>query len=165
MNWEAIGAIGEILGAITVVLTLLYLAVQVKYAREATIDANRLNRANGIQSMLLALCTNEDLRSSVIQAQGSSAYYDDLAKKLGISRQQAEILDQSAAYWFWLHWSQFASSTSDADIEELTHLIRNFYSQPQMRSSWEGSTNAKPILEPHFVKFVDQILADETHLT
>jgi hypothetical protein len=91
MNWEAIGAIGEILGAITVGLTLLYLAVQVKYAREATIDANRLNRANGIQSMLLALCTNEDLRGSVILAQGSSAYYDGLAKNLAsvVSKQRS----------------------------------------------------------------------------
>ena len=30
MNWEAIGAIGEITGAFAVVLTLLYLAVQLK---------------------------------------------------------------------------------------------------------------------------------------
>ncbi len=30
MNWEAIGAVGEILGALTVVVTLVYLAVQVR---------------------------------------------------------------------------------------------------------------------------------------
>jgi len=30
MNWDAIGAIGEILGALAVVLTLGYLAIQVK---------------------------------------------------------------------------------------------------------------------------------------
>jgi uncharacterized protein with PQ loop repeat len=29
MNWEAVGAIGEIIGAIAVVVTLIYLAVQV----------------------------------------------------------------------------------------------------------------------------------------
>ena len=41
MNWEAIGAIGEVLGAFAVVMTLLYLAVQVKYAKNATTDATR----------------------------------------------------------------------------------------------------------------------------
>ena len=48
MNWDAIGAIGEILGAIAVVATLFYLAVQIRYARIATVDRNRESRVNGI---------------------------------------------------------------------------------------------------------------------
>ena len=36
MNWEAIGAVGEILGAIAVLLTLFYLASQVRHANKAT---------------------------------------------------------------------------------------------------------------------------------
>jgi hypothetical protein len=39
MNWDAIGAIGEIVGAIAVVATLGYLAVQTRYARQS-MDAN-----------------------------------------------------------------------------------------------------------------------------
>ena len=35
MNWDAIGAIGEILGALAVVLTLMYLARQVSEAKNA----------------------------------------------------------------------------------------------------------------------------------
>jgi hypothetical protein len=44
MNWDAIGAIGEIVGAAAVVATLIYLAVQVRSARTAT-DANLVDRA------------------------------------------------------------------------------------------------------------------------
>ncbi len=45
MNWEAIGAIGEITGATAVVITLLYLARQVQHARrEQQITAVRANR-------------------------------------------------------------------------------------------------------------------------
>ncbi len=36
MNWEAIGAIGEIVGATAVVVTLIYLAVQVRHGTRAT---------------------------------------------------------------------------------------------------------------------------------
>ena len=36
MNWDAIGAIGEILGAIGVVLTLLYLSIQTRNNTQAT---------------------------------------------------------------------------------------------------------------------------------
>ena len=31
MNWEAIGAVGEIVGAIAVIATLFYLAIQIRY--------------------------------------------------------------------------------------------------------------------------------------
>ena len=30
MNWDAIGAVGEVLGALAVVLTLAYLAIQIR---------------------------------------------------------------------------------------------------------------------------------------
>ena len=33
MNWDAVGALAELLGAIGVIVTLLYLAVQVRYAK------------------------------------------------------------------------------------------------------------------------------------
>jgi hypothetical protein len=33
MNWEAIGAVGELLGSLAVFVTLGYLAVQVRHAR------------------------------------------------------------------------------------------------------------------------------------
>lgn len=48
MNWEAIGAVGEIVGALAVLVTLIYLAIQVRHARRAqqadAIRANRLER-------------------------------------------------------------------------------------------------------------------------
>ena len=40
MNWEAIGAVGEIVGAVAVVLTLIYLAVQVRHNARAAEDAS-----------------------------------------------------------------------------------------------------------------------------
>jgi hypothetical protein len=65
LNWEAVGAVGEILGALAVVLTLGYLARQVHFAREAAADANRLNRANGVTEMVLATATNSELLDSI----------------------------------------------------------------------------------------------------
>ncbi len=45
MNWEAIGAIGEILGAAGVIVTLAYLAVQMR-------QSNRLAKRAAIQGVL-----------------------------------------------------------------------------------------------------------------
>ena len=35
MNWEAVGAVGELIGAVTVVITLLYLAIQIRQNSQA----------------------------------------------------------------------------------------------------------------------------------
>ena len=54
MNWEAIGAIGEIIGAAAVALTLGYFAIQLRASKDAAADANRLERAKGVREMMLA---------------------------------------------------------------------------------------------------------------
>ncbi len=45
MNWEAVGAVGEIVGAFAVVLTLGLLLIQLRRSTQAMSEANRLNRA------------------------------------------------------------------------------------------------------------------------
>ena len=39
INWEAIGAVGEVMVAVAVVLALAYLAVQVRQTRRSMVDA------------------------------------------------------------------------------------------------------------------------------
>ena len=159
MNWEAIGAIGEILGAFAVVITLLYLALQIRYAKTATNDATRLNRVSGIQNAIVAMCTDDELRTSVNKALNSAEYHVQLAQKLGIEKIDAERVEMYAVYWFWTHWGQYASSTSDKDVQELRNLIHTFYRTTYMQVCWETSPSAKPIMDPKFVDFVDSILS------
>ena len=46
MNWEAIGAVGEVFGAVAVFLTLLYLARQIRANTRSSETASRQNVAN-----------------------------------------------------------------------------------------------------------------------
>ena len=52
MNWDAIGAMGEIIGAIAVLATLYYLSGQIK------INSREIERANDYQSAQSVLGTN-----------------------------------------------------------------------------------------------------------
>jgi len=49
MNWEAIGAIGEILGALAVFVTLIYLAVQIKQNTRSIDTGHRLAQTQAQQ--------------------------------------------------------------------------------------------------------------------
>ena len=157
MNWEAIGAIGEILGAMAVVMTLVYLATQVRYAKEAAADNNRIARASGVREMYMAQVNNSELRSVNHKANDSS-YLQEIADDLGITKEEAGILDSSNGYWFWLHWGQFSSTHNESDIAELKNLISGFYTTRPVYICWTKSPWHRPLLDPEFVKFVDEII-------
>ena len=148
MNWEAIAAVGEIVSAMVVALTLGYFAIQLRAAKDAAADINRLERAKGVREMMLATSLNNELES----------YYQELGKHLQMSPEEASTFDWAMLYWFWLHWGQFASETRDTDIEELSNVVRQFYANPGVRKCWERSPWAKPVLEHDFVSFVDEVL-------
>ena len=161
INWEAIGAIGEIAGALAVILTLGYLALQVRYVKSAATDQNRLARANGVREIMLAHVANDELRMDLVRDYGVEEHYQRLARDLGVSVEAASRADWNNACWFWLHWGQYSSAQSAKDVEELTHLIDTFYRTPGMRRSWETCPWGKPVLDPGFVAFVDEILAKD----
>lgn len=161
MNWEAVGAVGEILGAFAVVATLIYLASQVKHAKEAAADINRIARATGVREFNLAMAANDDLRNSVNKVMGGDKYIAEMAAHLGVSEADMSRTESANVHWFWLHWGQYASTTNEGDLAELRNLIAGFYSNAGVRVSWEQSPYARPILDPDFVSFVDQILAEQ----
>ena len=50
MNWEAIGAIAELLGAFAIIITLVYLTIQVRQNASAQEQQNALTAASIMQS-------------------------------------------------------------------------------------------------------------------
>jgi len=48
MNWDAIGAIGQMLGSIAVLVTLIYLGVQLRHVRAETRRSMNQGRAAAV---------------------------------------------------------------------------------------------------------------------
>jgi hypothetical protein len=156
MNWEAIGAMGESLSAILVLITLVYLATQVRYAKNTAADANRLARAKGVCDYQMACATNDLLAQSVAAANEYGSWYEELSGALGINAEEAMRVDSMNLYWFWLHWGQYSSTNNKTDLDELEHTIGMFYrNSPAIKYSWEKSPFAKPLLGKQFMDFVD----------
>ena len=161
MNWDAIGAIGELLGALAVVITLGYLALQIRHARNAAGDVNRLSRATGVRDWMAIMIEDNDLLTAWTKSDGSWEPMGELAEELGVTVAEAGKIIWGCQYWWWLHWGQYASSTSDEDMSELKNLVNTFYRMPFMLACWELSPSGKPVLDPSFVAFVDSVLVQE----
>ena len=79
MNWDAIGAVGEILGALAVFCTLIYLAVQIRQntnaVRASGVDA-AISKVNDVRE---ALFSNEQLTKIYVQGSKDSESLDEEA--------------------------------------------------------------------------------------
>jgi len=157
MNWDAIGAIGETIGALAVVITLAYLAVQIRVSRSVAADANRLTRTNGVREWCLFVCGNDKMLSTLIKAHGMEGYFDVFGKAFDLPPEEAARLDFMHQYFFWLHYGQYASTNDEKSAEELRQLARTFYNIPSIKYSWENSPYGKTFLEPDFVSFIDEV--------
>ena len=158
-NWEAVSAIGQLVGAIAVVSTLIYFAVQVRYAKLSAADNNRLARARGVTDYFLKAAASPEIRAANTKAWKMEGFYEEVGKELGVTADEACILDHCHGYWFWLHWGQFTSTTEERDLEELRSMVRKFYAAPNVRLFWEKSPVVKSLLDQPFVDFVDEVLA------
>ncbi len=158
MNWEAIGAIGEIVGALAVIVTLIYLALQIRYTHRVAADTNRRYRASGVMDGMKLLVSDEGLRKSWSKAIKLEEIYDELGKKLNLSQDEATKFDYFFIYWIWLHWGQYLSVSTDEDREEIEHLVANFYSIEALQICLRDSP-FRNTLDEKFVQFIEEVTA------
>jgi hypothetical protein len=60
MNWEAIGAVGELVGSLAVVLTLAYLAFQIKQSGKAAISVSTNQSRTAVTDIMGAITSSTD---------------------------------------------------------------------------------------------------------
>lgn len=155
------GAIGELVGALAVVVTLAYLATQIRYARMAATDASRQSRAEGVREMMITALNNRDFREAWAKADaGSDSRMAALADRLGVSTDEAELVWNGCCAWAYIHWAQFRSMKTAEDHRELENLVAGFYSIPPMGPVWETDAMLRGLLDPGFVTWVDGVLAE-----
>ena len=70
------------------------------------------------------------------------------------------MIESQCQGWFCVHWAQWASISTEKDVQELRHLISEFYSVPPMAVVWTHGHNAR-LLDPEFQDFVNEIIRDK----
>ncbi len=68
MNWDAVGAVGEIVGAIAVVATLLYFAVQIRTAQVAGASSATYSAMEAFSRWRKSILDNADVAESLTKA-------------------------------------------------------------------------------------------------
>ena len=102
MNWDAVGAVGELVGAIAVVFTLGYLALQMKQNTVAIRAQSLIARTNEIDQSLREIALSEDLSDIYhrLNTQGVSSL-TAAEKARAVSWERAKIQRMSAQAYLW----------------------------------------------------------------
>lgn len=122
MNWEAIGAIGEIIGAVAVILTLGYLAVQIRQNTKAV-------RASALDSSVTAIGA---IRQAVFSSGEVVSIYrrglDSPHELDEDERERFRLLMHNILWSIWNVFSQtnyagLSKSTWEAQIPLLSRIV------------------------------------------
>lgn len=146
MNWDAIGAIGEIIGALAVILSLLYLALQIKNQNRESKFAAMHEISVGFRDAISKF-SDESMASIIVKANSN---YEDLSDD-----EAMRLLILSGQFFraFEEAFIQYQEGRlDDRNWKAIKKYYINIMSANALRNIWEIR---KEFLDDEFVKFVD----------
>ncbi len=152
MDWNAIGAIGEIIGALAVFLTLVYLALQIRQNTKAiqasAVDAG-ISKVNDVRE---SLYENGDLTRIYIQGMAQPADLDE-ESRVRFRLLLHNILLSISNIYSQTSYTGLSLSTWESQLVILERIIDS----PGGRWFWK---DYRLVFEESFREKVDEILRD-----
>ena len=129
MNWDAIGAIGEIAGALAVILTLFYLAIQVRESTKMNSSMIREQRTASSQAVIFKAIDLSDLHAKIFK--GEKLTSSEHVKLSMLFRAEFR------GYEAYIH--QYQNNLFDEDEwAAMCELIKGRMEDPYVKQLWES---------------------------
>ncbi len=151
MNWEAIGAIGEVIGAIGVIVTLAYLAIQIRQNSAVVRSATRQAISTTQAEIGYRLAENPELRSAAL-------LYTNLESTVPETELAAHFYLRGLLRTYENQYHQYVDGTFDESIWTgyRNSMAQNFAS-PGVCKYWETH---RALYSIEFAAFVKSDLLD-----
>ena len=161
MNWEAIGAIGEIIAAVAVVFSFVYLAAQIRQNTQQVEEQCRTQRQN---SLLGARSGFTEWRSLVIQDGRVAATWKKGSESLELLNEEERVqMDFLLIDLFWAHatiWLQTSEGMADESLWKVSRNNIALYAGPGVRDWWSSSPHRSEYPEG-FAQSIDLLFERE----
>lgn len=157
INWEAIGAIGEIVGATAVVLTLAYLAKQMGQDAAATTSNSISSWLADYNGIILELTRDPDISKIVRQGLTNFDKLDPNDQLRVHSWLAAHMLSAQNLYL------QAQDGTTHTDVSDQVLGFTATMLQTAGGKQWWDT--ARPVWRPEFVPHLDTLMKDTGPVT
>ena len=158
MNWDAIGAIGEVVGAAAVFVTLIYLAIQLRQNTRMMqnhfrgVDLTAFNAIDESFSRFRAMIASDEETAELWKATK-----ENYAVLEGIRRERADAL---AWEWFVIYQNMYHRTAAilGKDGETMQASLRRELENPGLVQWWKENGDSKAAMFPEFKSLVDRVL-------
>jgi hypothetical protein len=155
MNWDAVGALSEMIGAIAVVISVIYLATQIRENTRSTVVNVVKESIDAYSELYRIVATTPDLAGIIIRGRASMT---------NLSSEEAIRFDSYYSMAFqilegWYTASDLASSFPREQIEVTETILKNHLLDRGVREWWELNRAEFP---KSFVNWVDTTGAPST---
>ena len=163
MNVQDLGAIGEFISSIAIVITLIFLTMETRRARNATQQSNRQARHRIRTDIDISAALNpqltEVIAKSIRHLAGSSTPRSTTASDFGLS--DAEWIQLRSVVMSSLrHFEDtYFSDLPETDRSALESQTRSFLNISAFSKCWERSKNE---FDHRFQEYVDNLIRERT---
>jgi hypothetical protein len=153
MNWEALGAMGELIGAAGVILTLVYLAHQIRQNTRAIRAQTHQAITTANLGMAMGLAESEGLAGVLVRglADFDSLEPADRLRAVGWFNSFLKFGENT-------HYQFLQGSLEKSVWEGWMVILENWVTQPGPRKYW---TERRDAFQPAFRELVENMLSDE----
>lgn len=169
MNWESIGVIAEVVGAVAVVVSLVYLAVQVRSNTRALRAGSSFETAHSwatFNELVISMLAGD----SVFQSGGESRLVRISAQFYGANTKAADLTDTERVLMSYMHRALFQKLEGQYYLYKLGYLdepiwharrdwARGIIELPMIKNWWDGEVQSS-VFSQEFVATIS-----EAHLT
>jgi hypothetical protein len=163
VNWDAIGAIGQILGSVGVLITLVYLSLQIRHARMETRRSTSSVRVSSASQQLMAFAADERLARIWTKANlglGTEIppFMTELVRLTSVTTEEAaSLLFALNAQWqTFAHSIEYIDELSSDERAEFDGILRGMFMSRLYRTYYD---NQRPMLNRHAVRYIDNLMA------
>lgn len=156
MDWDAIGAIAEVLGAVAVVISLVYLAIQVRSGTRALQTTMRDKAFHSLQEWNYVVLNQADL---------SWIYQRGLIDPGELDEHQSARFVNLMYSWFKVFENIYIHSLEGSVAPEVWEHNKNIFGAlVQQRGAKEYLAHRREVFDPRFVEMIDELRVPTTVL-
>ena len=148
MDWDALGAIAELAGALGVIASLIYLATQIRHNTRASSVEAKLATTQMLSEFITMFIADPDLNDLFLRGRDST---DNLSKE------EHQRFSNLVMKTFWLgsaaHFQLRTGTLAEDDWVEIEAILRYWLAGPGVRAWWHQYGHQR--FGKTFTEFVD----------
>lgn len=135
MDLMELGAIGELVGGIAVVVTLIYLATQIRALKQQNLLASYQHSYDGVNQFCDLLASFDDLASIVIRGRQSVSTLTP-EESLRFQHVHGRLLNIVESWYFQVTQTAPRGKLREEQLKNIAVFVRTYFSYPGVLEFW-----------------------------